>query len=122
MTPYADMTELQRVQMLADFCGYTWKVMDNGEFQVWGTSIIRTRRYHLDWNPFDNPAALEEVIDRIRSLGCVLELVYCQGSSNGVEATCFNPDNRMATLRRFWNKTKADAIAQVVHTLGERKG
>jgi len=111
MTNYADMTELERCWMLAELCGF----FQCGVFN----DVIQIKRHHdslwEDWNPFKDANALEEV---------EAEALKRQG---GYKIQVAEKSVRYV----FWTHpkilqgegpTKADAIAQVVWMLGERKG
>ncbi len=141
MTPYADMPpdeRLQAVERLAEFCGrelvsdplnirtandyaLAWfKTAEVGEVVVQDkrpetSHIIRPCR---TWNPFDNLAALEEVEAAIvEKHGCLTMWRY----RKEVKYLAFPIYDREINEIYCTGQTKADAIAQVVHTLMERK-
>ncbi len=130
MTTYADMTELERVQMLGEFCGY--EILEGlTPFAAQGERKKQLRvcqgdigSYLIDgflniWNPFKDPTALEEVEAAIRRYKGIQFFGmrwypgpdYFRVTLHGLSPTI--------DLEGF---TKADALAQVVQTLGERKG
>ena len=139
MTPYADMSELERCQMLAEFAGYPF-AGDNKAFNraidkspdtyrcgpnAIGDCILVWRGPDYSgplsiWNPFKDANALEEVEAAILKIPLKLQITL--HSDGGAFVEVREPEFAEETSVIWYSDTKADALAQVVHTLMERKG
>ena len=112
MTPYADMTELQRVQMLAEFCGFEFSISDG--------QLYKGKLFGEEWNPFKDATALEEVEAAIQAHEELQYYSIAWFRSNVPYDTKWGMVH--GEPHRVLTMTKANALAQMVWTLGERKG
>lgn len=128
MTTYADMPELERCQMLAEFCGYEilefstpFAPQNAHKKQLLASFDKLLDGFINEWNPFKDANALEEVRWKLRDTG-LLSIDYNFQGFVEVSFHLFTKGELSSEPICGSHQTnEADALAQVVAVLVERK-
>jgi len=114
--PCADMTELERCRMMAEFCGLNF-CGTNSEI----SPVILRNGMIEPWNPFKDANALEVVEAAIVRVTKALTIRQNEAPDPVFKFQVWIPSHS-CSVHCFFGDTKADALHAVVVALVERKG